>query len=92
METLDHSLTFRKRLMETVQGIPASNELEDQIIHTLEMTIQKMQQASAQVKKPSKQEVDAAWAAVRQSNPFKEIKDPVGWQREIRRDRDLPNR
>lgn len=29
--------------------------------------------------------------ALHKTRPFKDIKDPVAWQREIRKDRDLPN-
>ena len=34
----------------------------------------------------------AAWEALAKLRPFAEIKDPVEWQREIRRDRPLPGR
>ncbi len=34
----------------------------------------------------------AAWEALAKLKPFAEIKDPVEWQREIRRDRPLPGR
>lgn len=33
-----------------------------------------------------------AFEKLRQMNPFREIKDPVAWQREIRKDRPLPGR
>ena len=33
-----------------------------------------------------------ALEAVRKANPFRGIKDPVEWQREIRKDRPLPGR
>jgi len=33
----------------------------------------------------------AALADLRSSNPFRNISDPVAWQREIRRDRTLPS-
>jgi hypothetical protein len=33
-----------------------------------------------------------AFEKLRQLNPFREIPDPVAWQREIRRDRLLPGR
>lgn len=33
-----------------------------------------------------------AFAKLRQLNPFREIEDPVAWQREIRKDRPLPGR
>lgn len=31
-------------------------------------------------------------ARIHESNPFREIDDPVAWQREIRKDRSLPGR
>ena len=34
----------------------------------------------------------AAWERLRQLNPFRDIEDPVAWQREIREDRQLPGR
>ena len=33
-----------------------------------------------------------AFAKLRQLNPFREVQDPVAWQREIREDRPLPGR
>ena len=33
-----------------------------------------------------------AFDALRKLNPFRDIKDPVEWQREIRKDRPLPGR
>jgi hypothetical protein len=33
-----------------------------------------------------------AFQKLRQLNPFREIPDPVAWQREIRKDRPLPGR
>ncbi|MGA2496667.1 MAG: hypothetical protein ABSH20_02940 [Tepidisphaeraceae bacterium] len=33
-----------------------------------------------------------AFEKLRQMNPFREIEDPVAWQREIRKDRPLPGR
>ena len=34
----------------------------------------------------------AALARLRELNPFREVVDPVAWQREIRQDRPLPGR
>ena len=34
----------------------------------------------------------ADFARVRELNPYRDIKDPVAWQREIREDRPLPGR
>lgn len=34
----------------------------------------------------------AAMKEVQKLNPYRDIKDPVAWQREIRRDRPLPGR
>ena len=33
-----------------------------------------------------------AFQKLRELNPFREIEDPVAWQREIRKDRPLPGR
>jgi hypothetical protein len=33
-----------------------------------------------------------AFEALRKLNPFRDIEDPVAWQREIRRDKPLPGR
>lgn len=35
---------------------------------------------------------EKAFEAMRKLNPFRDIEDPVAWQREIRKDRPLPGR
>ena len=35
---------------------------------------------------------EKAFEALRKRNPFRDIEDPVAWQREIRKDRPLPGR
>ena len=92
METLDHSLTFQKRLIEVVRGVPASDDMENKIIHTIEKVLEETRQKPSEKEKPTKEEIAAAWSAIRQSNPFKDIHDPVVWQRSLRKDRDLPYR
>ena len=42
--------------------------------------------------RPSMEEAQAALRRLRELGTFKEITDPVAWQREIRRDRPLPGR
>jgi hypothetical protein len=41
---------------------------------------------------PSKEDASAALRKLRELGTFKEIVDPVAWQREIRKDRPLPGR
>ena len=52
-------------------------------------TIQAVQEPS---QRPTKEEALAALRKLRNMGTFKEISDPVAWQREIRKDRHLPGR
>lgn len=44
------------------------------------------------VERPTKEDALAALRKLRELGTFKEITDPVAWQREIRKDRPLPGR
>src|ERR1700728_2647983 len=47
----------------------------------------------AQKQKPQDREyIQRLWKELQDLKPFKGIKDPVAWQREIRKDRSLPGR
>ena len=47
----------------------------------------------AQKQKPQDRErIQQLWKELQALKPFKDIKDPVAWQREIRKDRPLPGR
>jgi hypothetical protein len=47
----------------------------------------------AQKQKPQDREhIQQLWKELQDLKPFKGIKDPVAWQREIRKDRSLPGR
>lgn len=42
--------------------------------------------------KKDQEKVQRLWAELQALKPFKDINDPVAWQREIRKDRPLPGR
>lgn len=47
----------------------------------------------AQKQKPQDSEhIQQLWRELQALKPFKNIKDPIAWQREIRKDRTLPGR
>jgi antitoxin component of MazEF toxin-antitoxin module len=47
----------------------------------------------AQKQRPQNREyIQQLWEELRDLKPFRGIKDPVAWQREIRKDRPLPGR
>ncbi len=47
---------------------------------------------SAVAEEEDKRSITEILHALHKTRPFKDIKDPVAWQREIRKDRDLPGR
>lgn len=57
----------------------------------LEVTI-KSQEDSELDRTARVERMRAAFARLRESNPFAEITDPVAWQREIRKDKPLDGR
>ncbi len=64
-------------------------------VHVL-MTVESVQEEPKRQKLTSSPEViarrSAALEEIRKLNPYREISDPVAWQREIREDRPLPSR
>lgn len=51
-----------------------------------------IQEAGDSNERPTKEDALAALRKLRELGTFKEIADPVAWQREIRQDRPLPGR
>jgi len=49
-------------------------------------------EAQKEEERPTREEALAALQRLRELGTFKDIKDPVAWQREIRQDRPLPGR
>lgn len=60
------------------------------------MTVESVQEKPKRQKLTASPEViarrSAALEEIRKLNPYREISDPVAWQREIREDRPLPSR
>ncbi len=77
------------KLGKQLEQIPNSNQL---VVLALQQAVEEKTTLSAPEDFDMPKTIKEALEMLHKSQPFRDIKDPVAWQQEIRKDRELPYR